>query len=246
MSATFPASKQLAAFVFDVEKSYGDVAALRGVDLAVRPGEVVALLGPNGAGKTTLLRILATLTRPDAGTVNVCGYDAASQGELVRQHTGALLHSPMLYADLTARENLRFYASIFRIQDPDGRVAEVAGRLGLTERLDDRVRTLSHGLAKRFGLCRALLHRPRLLLLDEPETGLDQGALRLLDDVLAEYRQDGRSAVVSTHSVDRGLAWADRVAVLARGRVVLDRPRAEVNEQELRAALGGPVPTFSR
>ncbi len=198
----------------------------------------MVLLGPNGAGKTTLLRILATLTKHDAGSVTVNGFDAAAQGELVRQTTGAVLHSHMLYADLTARENLRFFARLCRISDPERRILEAAERMQVAHRLDDRVRSLSHGLAKRVALARALLHAPRLLLLDEAEAGLDQPALKLLDGVLDEHKRDGRAVVMTTHQVERGLEQADRVVVISHGRVVLDRPRSEVTNGEVTVALG--------
>ena len=164
--------------------------------------------------------------------------DIAREGELARQSTGALLHSPMLYADMTARENLRFFARIFGIPDPERRIGEAAERMQVTHRLDDRVRTLSHGLAKRVALARALLHQPSLLLLDEPETGLDHSALKLLDTVIAEYRRGGRSVVMTTHSLERGLARADRVVLLSRGRVTLDRPRVQVSAGDLESAFG--------
>lgn len=221
-----------------LDKSWGDVTALRGVDLTARPNEALVLFGPNGAGKTTLLRILATLTRPDSGAVTLNGHDAGREGELARQTTGTLLHSPMLYADLTGRENLRFCARMFRIAEPERRIAEVAERMQVTRRLDDRVRTLSHGLAKRVALARALLHAPRLLLLDEPESGLDQPALKLLGDVIAEYRTGGRAVIMCTHSLARGLEVADHVLALARGRVVVDSPRSQVSLRDIQAAVG--------
>jgi heme ABC exporter ATP-binding subunit CcmA len=221
-----------------LEKSYGVVTALRAVDFEARQGEVTVLFGPNGAGKTTLLRILAGLTRPDGGTVTVCGSNMAREGELARQSTGVLLHSPMLYADLTARENLRFYAHMFRIRRQERHISEIAERMQFSHRLDDRVRTLSHGLVKRVALARALLHAPRLLLLDEPETGLDQSALALLDSVVGEHRTGGRAVIMTTHSIERGLAWADRVVGLSRGRVVMDKPGREVNAKGVLAALG--------
>ncbi|MSQ08876.1 MAG: heme ABC exporter ATP-binding protein CcmA [Dehalococcoidia bacterium] len=247
-SLTSVPSQNTAFQVRGLEKSYGIVSALRGVDMDAIPDECLVLFGPNGAGKTTLLRILAGLTRPDAGTVTVNGHDIAREGELARQSTGALLHSPMLFADMTVRENLRFFARMFGIPDSERRIGEAAERTHMTYRLDDRVRTLSHGLAKRVALARALLHAPRLLILDEPETGLDHSALKLLDGVIADYRRGGRSVVMTTHSLERGLAWADRVVLLSRGRVLLDRSRAQVSTHDLESAFGGhegqfPVPT---
>ena len=220
-----------------IEKAYGESVALRDVDLTVHESQAVVLFGPNGAGKTTLLRILATLTKPDSGQVSVSGYNTATDGERARQMTGTLLHSPMLYADLTARENLRFFARMFGLKDIDRRVNEIAERLQFARRLDDRVRSLSHGLVKRVGLGRALLHAPRLLLLDEPESGLDQGALKLFEGVIAEYRQDGRSVVMTTHDVGRGMATCDRAVVLSRGRVVLEVPGGHENARDIVKAL---------
>ena len=202
-----------------LEKSYGPNAVLRGVDLDAHANEVLTLFGPNGAGKTTLLRILATLTRPDAGTVRIHGQDVSRASEVVRQMTGAALHSPMLYGHLTARENLLFHARMFRVPDRNHRVAEVAGIMEIQDRLDNLARELSNGLQRRVSLARALLHRPRLLLLDEPESGLDDTALRLLDNVINDYRQDGRAVIMTTHSVERGLELGDRIGVISSGRI---------------------------
>ena len=202
-----------------LEKSYGPNAVLRGVDLDAHANEVLALFGPNGAGKTTLLRILATLTRPDAGFVRIHGHDAARSGEVVRQLTGAALHSPLLYGHLTARENLLFHARMFRVPDRDDRVVEVAAIMQIEDRLDNLARELSNGLQRRVSLARALLHRPRLLLLDEPESGLDETALQLLDNVIRDYRQGGRAVIMTTHSVERGLELADRAGLIMSGRI---------------------------
>jgi ABC-type multidrug transport system ATPase subunit len=227
---------RLAAEVRGIQKAYGPVTALRGVDLAFRQGGVTVVFGSNGAGKSTLVRILAMLTRPDAGSVTIGGIDAAADGERARQLTGAVLHAPMLYADLTVRENLTFFARLYRI-DAHGRVVDVAGRLGIAHRLDDRVRTLSHGLAKRAALARALLHAPSLLLLDEPESGLDQGALAMLDGVLAEFRAPGKAVIMTTHQVERGLERSRRVVVLQQGRVALDEDSSGVSPADVRQAM---------
>ena len=149
-----------------VEKSFGNAAVLRGLDMTVRDGEVVAIFGANGVGKSTLLRVLATLTRPDHGSISVYGSDLSKQAEDARLSLGAVLHSPMLYGDLTVKENLTFFGKMFRVPDLDERVLALASRMGVTQRLDQRVRELSHGYQKRAALARALLHRPRVLLLD--------------------------------------------------------------------------------
>ena len=217
-----------------LEKSYGPNGVLRGIDLDAHANEVLTLFGPNGAGKTTLLRILATLTRPDAGTVRIDGRDVARAGVFTRQITGVALHSPMLYGHLTARENLLFHARMFRVPRQAERVAEVAGITQIEDRLDDQVRELSNGLQRRVSLARALLHRPRLLLLDEPETGLDQTALHLLDRVINEYRQDGRAVVMTTHSLERGLELGDRVGIMSAGRIAHYGPSSAVDPEVIR------------
>ncbi len=216
-----------------LEKSYGTNAVLRGVDLDAHANEVLALFGPNGAGKTTLLRILATLTRPDAGTVRIHGRDISRHGEVVRQMTGAALHSPMLYGHLTARENLLFHARMFRVPERDVRVAEVAAVMQIEDRLDNLARELSNGLQRRVSLARALLHRPRLLLLDEPESGLDDTAIQLLDNVINEYRQDGRAVIMTTHSADRGLELADRIGIISSGRIAHIGPTSSFDPETL-------------
>ena len=228
-----------------LEKSYGPNAVLRGVDLDAHANEVLTLFGPNGAGKTTLLRILATLTRPDSGSVRIDGRDIARAGETARQMTGAVLHAPMLYGHLTARENLLFHARMFRVPRRDERIAEVAEVMQIRDRLDDLARELSNGLQRRVSLARALLHRPRLLLLDEPETGLDDTALQLLDMVIGEYRQDGRAVVMTTHSLQRGLELGDRVGIISSGRVAHYGASSTVDPEILRTTLAEPRRTRS-
>ena len=221
-----------------IEKSFGASAVLRGLDLTVHPGQIVVVFGPNGAGKTTLFRILATLSRPDAGTVVINGFDTARAGEAARLSLGAVLHSPMLYGDLTVRENLVFYARMFRLQSARERIDAITARLGLRARMEQRARELSHGYQKRVALARALLHEPRLLLLDEAETGLDERAREVLEKELTEHRASGRSVLLTTHAVERGIALADRVLVLANGRFVLNSPASDVDPARIRAVYG--------
>ncbi|MCH7970858.1 MAG: ABC transporter ATP-binding protein [Chloroflexi bacterium] len=205
-----------------VVKNFGETAVLRGLDLSLPPGEVTVLLGSNGAGKSTLLRILAMLTQADSGSVSIYGVDLAEDGPAARGLTGSVLHSPMLYADMTGRENLMFFASLYRLQNVDELIARTAAQVGIESTLDDRVRTLSHGFQKRVALARALMHDPRLLLLDEPESGLDSQSVSRLDDVIDEYRKAGRTVVMTTHIVEHGLEIADRAVVLSGGVVGLE------------------------
>lgn len=225
-----------AVAVESLTKDYGRTAVLRDLSLTVPSGQTVAMVGANGAGKTTFLRILATLTRADAGRAMVNGFDVAAASEEVRRTTGVVTHSPMLYGDLTVRENLNFAARMFRTPDPGARVEDVARRLEIEHRLDERVRNLSHGLQKRASLARALLHRPRLLVLDEPESGLDQNAVELLEGILRDHRTGGGAAVVTTHSLERAVAVADRLVILARGQIVFDQAGQALNVLDIRGA----------
>ena len=212
-----------------LSKHYGGRPVVRRLDLTVPWGSTLAVFGPNGSGKTTLVKLLATLAQPTEGRITIGGLDVQRQGSAVRRHIGVVTHQPMLYDDLTPRENLRFSARMYRVRDQEGRIDAVARRLGIERYLDARVRTLSHGMQKRVGMARALLHQPRLLLLDEPETGLDQDALSVLAAVLDEHRASGGAALLTTHNVERGLAMSDTVAVLAGGRIAYQAPREAID-----------------
>ena len=202
-----------------IRKDYGDRAVLRGVDLTVGWGEIAVLFGANGAGKTTLLRILAGLTRADAGTTHIAGRPMHRRGNRARRLVGFAGHQTMLYNDLTCRENLAFYARLYGIQDAGRRVDDVLSQLNLSDRANRRVRTLSHGMQKRLAMARAILHQPAVLLLDEPESGLDAQSVAALGDLLRDWAASGRSALLTTHSAEVGLAWADRSLTLADGRI---------------------------
>jgi len=205
-------------------KHYGNRPVLRDIDLELPWGEVLSLFGPNGAGKTTLVRLLAGLARPTDGSIRIAGLNPEPRGIDVRRLLGVVTHKTFLYDELTARENLRFYARMYGLDSADERIEEVSATLGSTSYLDARVRTLSNGMQKRVSLARAVLHRPRLLIFDEPEAGLDQEALGLVQALLEAHRAEGGSAVVTTHNVERGLSIADRVIILANGRISYDEP----------------------
>ena len=200
-------------------KDYGDRAVLRGVNLQLPWGEVAALFGDNGAGKTTLLRVAAGLTRPDAGEVRIGGRQAHRRGGAARRLVGFAGHQPLLYNDLSCRENLLFYARLHRVRDAPARIAAALVQVNLSERADRRVSTLSHGMQKRLDMARAMLHHPLLLLLDEPESGLDAASADTLGRLLREWAAAGRTALLTTHRAETGQAWADRALRLSQGRL---------------------------
>ena len=210
-----------------LDKQFGARWALRGVTFNVAPGEIVALVGPNGAGKTTLLRIIATLTRANAGRIAIGGAPLAQHADAVRAAIGFVGHQTLMYDDLTAEENLRFYARLYDLPSVSERVREVAQRVGVANRLDDVTRTLSRGLQQRLTLARLLLHEPAVLLLDEPYTGLDKIAADMLDQILLQAKREGRAVLFSTHDLERGLAICDRAIIMKAGRVVHDLPHSE-------------------
>jgi heme exporter protein A len=205
-----------------VSKSFGPRTALTDVSLSVEPGERVALVGPNGAGKTTLLRILATLTRATSGTIRIAGLDPARAGDEVRRRIGFLSHHTLLYDDLTANQNLRFYARMYGLSNAPARIGVLLRLAGLSTLRHDPVRTFSQGMKQRLAVVRAVLHRPQLLLLDEPYTGLDIHAAQVVSDLLAEMTDEGCTTLMATHNLTRALAAGQRVIVLDRGRVVRD------------------------
>ena len=207
-----------------LRKDYGDRSVLRGVDLSVSWGRTAVLFGPNGAGKTTLLRTLAGLSRPDAGEIQIAGLRMRRSGGRARTLVGFVGHQTLLYNDLTCRENLAFYAKLYGVDRPQTRIDSVLGRLNLTDRADRRVRTLSHGMQKRLSVARAILHEPAVLLLDEAESGLDADSVASLGELLRDWSDSGRTALLTTHSAEIGQAWADRIFRLERGRLAEEMP----------------------
>lgn len=212
-----------------VVKQYGLNPVLRGVDLSVEQGQFVTLVGPNGAGKSTLMAIIATLLRPSDGEVRVGGWKLPEQADRVRRHIGFVSHHSLLYRDITAAENLTFFAKLYRLDDAEDRVAEALRKVGLFARQRDPVGTFSRGMVQRLTIARATLHEPDLLLLDEPYTGLDPEAAQLLDDLLRQETANGRTILMITHDLGHGLGLADRLAILYGGRIAREIDRSAIN-----------------
>ncbi len=220
--------------VTGLRKSFRTTSALEDVTFELRTGECLVLLGANGAGKTTLLKIIATLLRPSAGAVSVAGHDAVREPYQVRASLGFLGHANYLYEDLTALENLRFWTAMRGLPASVDQLREALTQVELEGVAADRVRTFSSGMKRRLALARIFVGAPRLLLLDEPLAGLDQRGKKWLEGVLLGFTARGGAVLMTTHSFGRGLSVADRVAILAGGRIILDRSRADLSLEELR------------
>jgi heme exporter protein A len=219
-----------------VVRRYGERAALRDVTLRLPLGCTLAVFGPNGAGKTTLLRMLATLLVPHEGELRVFGHRLPRDAYLVRPRVGFLAHEPLLYHDLSGRENLRFYARLYGVGDPEARISHLLEVTGMTARADEPVRNLSRGMAQRIGICRAVLHRPELLLLDEPRAHLDPEAAAMAEPLIGA--RAGATRVLVTHEIEHGLAEADRVLGLRDGVVLIDEPAATLDARAVRSIYG--------
>ena len=217
-----------AVIAHSLEKSFGEWPVLWNLDLSVPWGQSLVLFGANGAGKTTLLRILATHVRADHGSVAVAGHNLRTRSGDARRLIGVVGHRSLLYDDLTCRENLTYYSRLFGLKNHQPRVDEVLEKVKLGNRADHRVRTLSNGMQKRASIARAILHQPDVLLLDEPETGLDMESVSILSALLMEWTDSGRSVVMTTHDLDLGMSWGTRAGVLSGGKV--NFPDAEFSE----------------
>ena len=214
-------------------RRYGPLRALDGVDLRLEQGEFLTVFGPNGAGKTTLLKILAGLVRPTSGSVMLFGLNPREEPDLVKRRLGLIAHTGLLYAGLTARDNLRFYARMYDLEEADKRADALLVEVGLDERADHLVRGFSRGMQQRLSIARALIHDPEIVLLDEPYTGLDQHASRMLRGILEHVRGRGRSVVMVTHHLEEGLEVSSRIAIMSKGRLVWESPTATMSRKTL-------------
>jgi heme exporter protein A len=221
--------------VHKLVKRFGMKTVLRGLDFEVQPGEFVAILGPNGAGKTTFLRILSSLSRPSLGAVSLAGYRLPDQAAAVRTRLGVVSHLPLLYGDLTAEENLRFFGRMYGVLNIESRITEVLEMVGLASRRRDLVRTFSRGMQQRLAIGRAVFHDPDVMLFDEPYTGLDQDASAMLDDVLCSVAAKGRTVVMTSHDLMRAEELATRFDILTRGVIVASATRKQLGKSNLLA-----------
>lgn len=222
-----------------LSKYFDRFTALERVEVTIEPGEFVVVLGRNGAGKTTLLNLLALLQQPSDGELLYDGRPVAELEPRFRRRLGFVGHESFLYDDLTVEENLHFYARLYGIASPEERVAEVLAEMALAHRTASLARHLSRGLKQRLALARAWLHRPDLLLLDEPATGLDAPTRERMHAWLAGCHRQGRTVILSSHDLRESLQPATRVLLLEDGRLVFDGPNSPERQQEMQARLHG-------
>jgi heme ABC exporter ATP-binding subunit CcmA len=222
--------------VSGLKKSFGFKPVLRRIDFTLSQGQRLALLGPNGAGKTTLLRILAGLSKASSGTITISGLDSRQDAQEVRALVGLVAHQAYLYEELSALENLLFFARMYAVPQARERSLSLLEHVGLARRVNERVSTFSRGQVQRLAWARALLHQPQLLLLDEPDTGLDQQGNALMDTLFAEHHERGGSIIFTTHNLERALRLSDRILIIAGGRVAYQHDTEKLTFDELQRA----------
>jgi len=227
------------AWMIEIEgltKTFGHHHALCGINLRVRPGELLVGTGPNGAGKTTLIKVLATIMKPSSGRITIAGMSSRGDAHKIRRLIGIVTHQSFLYRNLTGYENLDFYCRMYGVAGPDKRIREVAAMVGMTSRLRERVGTLSRGMQQRLCLARCLLHRPPILLLDEPDTGLDRRAVAMVWQALRMEEGVKRTIILTTHDLERGLELGERIVILNEGRLAYEGSRQALDPSRLREA----------
>lgn len=225
-------------------KEIDDRVILSQIDLTIAPGQYVALMGANGAGKSTLLKILATLTPSSGGELRLFGHlVGGEQAVAVRAKIGLIGHQSMLYRDLSARENLEFFARLYGIKDPRGRAQALLETVDLANRAEDPVKAFSRGMTQRLAIARALVHSPQLLLADEPFDGLDAPSSRSLELLLARLNRGGMTIVLANHDIDQCLRLAQRAVVLRRGQVAINAPTGGLDGPTVLREMEGSLPS---
>jgi len=225
--------------VKNLSRTFGTFEALKNLSLAVRPGETLAIFGHNGAGKTTLLKILSTVMKPTGGEIYYGGLSIAADAENIRRRLGVVSHRSFLYSSLTAYDNLVFYSRLYDVAGYETRIKHLLNQLGLRSRMYDKVGTFSRGMSQRLAIARALLHRPEIVLMDEPESGLDSSAMDTLWQLM---REDCRTIIFTHHNLERGFQAASRVVIMARGRMFFC-PDIKCSPGELEKAYASSLET---
>ncbi len=230
MNERQPPQSVPAVAISGLTKRFGYTFALHDINLQLEQGEFLVMFGPNGAGKTTFLKILSTLTGPTAGTVRLLGHELTRHGETVRALIGVLGHRPLLIPMLTAYENLKFYGQMFGVRHLERRITFLLKHVGLFGQRDQAVETFSRGMQQRLAIARAILHAPRILLLDEPFTGLDQEGIALLKQILQDFLRDGKTVVMTDHDLARGLDFCTQVVIMNHGKILHHGETVHLNE----------------
>lgn len=229
MNAKVTSDPAWAIEIEDLTKSFGSRYALRDINLTIRKGDYLTIFGPNGAGKTTLIKILSTLSKPTSGTARLDGTDIRKDAIDIRRRLGVVSHSTFLYNSLTIAENLGFYGKLYGVSNLESRIKEVVAQVKLETRIHDQVGTLSRGMQQRVAIARAIIHNPAIMLLDEPETGLDPHATILMREILDSLNYGERTIVMTTHNLERGVELSDRIVILNRGQLVYEASRHEID-----------------
>ncbi len=229
--------------VAGVGKSFGRRDVLKDINFSVEKGGFLSIFGPNGAGKTTLVKILSTLLIPSAGEVFIAGIKLDDDATDIRKQIGLISHQSLLYLDLSAYENLIFYGTLYGVDDLPARAEELLDRVELTHRSHDLVRTFSKGMRQRLTIARAVIHRPSILFLDEPHTGLDPHAMDILDGMIDSIRAD-HTFIMVTHNLRKGLDLCSSAMIIENGKIIFHKERASIDEAEFeevyrRAVQGG-------
>lgn len=240
--ATTPATvnTELALEVRDLSRTFGARKALDRVSFELPKGAFLSIFGPNGAGKSTLLKVLSTLTVPSKGSAHVLGLDVVQGAVELRERMGFISHNPLLYPDLSAEENLEFFAELYCLENPKQRISELLTAVELDHRRLDLVRTFSRGMIQRLSIARALLHEPEVIFLDEPYSGLDPHAMDILDELIASVREQHTFVMVS-HDLAKGLQLCSHALILAKGKVVLFEDKEFIDEDEFAAVYRSTV-----
>ncbi|OIJ16237.1 heme ABC exporter, ATP-binding protein CcmA [Anaerobacillus arseniciselenatis] len=210
-------------------KTIGDKMILRGINLSIKKGETVAILGPNGAGKSTVLKILGGLIKASSGEVKVNGLDLKKDSYDVKRKIGFLAHNSFLYDHLTPLENLKFFGKLYGVENVEERAKQLIDEVGLSFFTHDPVRSFSRGMMQRIAIARAIIHQPEILLFDEPHTGLDQQAIKLLNDVILRMRDEGSTILMVTHDFQQAIETCDRFIIIKNGKIVDDLQNVERN-----------------